>query len=180
MANDILALQTLYGANFTTHQENTVYSWSPATGQEFINGVGQGVPGGGTAGASANRVFMTVWDGNGIDTYDLSNYATGVTINLNPGASSITSTTQIAYLGNGHYAQGNVYNAYLYNNDARSYIDDAIGGAGNDSLTGNAIANNLNGGAGNDTLAGGAGNDTIIGGSGTDTAVFTGNEASYK
>jgi serralysin len=179
MANDILALQTLYGANFTTHQENTVYSWSPATGQEFINGVGQGVPGGGTAGASANRVFMTVWDGNGIDTYDLSNYTTAVSINLNPGASSITSTTQIANLGNGHYAQGNVYNAYLYNNDARSYIDNAIGGSGNDSLNGNAIANNLNGGAGDDTLCGGAGNDTIIGGSGTDTVVFAGNEASY-
>ena len=180
MANDILALQTLYGANFTTHQENTVYSWNPATGQEFINGVGQGVPGGGTAGASANRVFMTVWDGNGIDTYDLSNYSTAVSINLNPGASSITSTTQIANLGNGHYAQGNVYNAYLYNNDARSYIDNAIGGSNNDSLNGNAIANNLNGGAGNDTIAGGAGNDTIIGGSGTDTAVFSGNESSYQ
>ena len=29
MANDILALQTLYGANYTTHSENTVYSWNP-------------------------------------------------------------------------------------------------------------------------------------------------------
>ena len=179
MANDILALQTLYGANFATHQENTVYSWSPSTGEEFINGVGQGVPGGGTGGASANRVFMTVWDGNGIDTYDLSNYTAAVNISLNPGASSTISNTQIANLGNGHYAQGNVYNAYLYNNDARSYIDNAIGGAGNDSLNGNAIANNLNGGAGDDVLCGAAGNDTIIGGSGTDTAVFTGNEASY-
>ena len=49
MANDILALQTLYGANFTTHSENTVYSWDPTTGQEFINGVGQLAPGGGAA-----------------------------------------------------------------------------------------------------------------------------------
>ena len=155
MANDILALQTLYGANFTSHSENTTYSWNPATGQEFINGVGQPAPGGG-AGGSANRVFMTVWDGGGIDTYDLSNYSGGVTINLNPGASSITSATQIAYLGNGHYAQGNVFNAYLYNGDARSYIDNAIGGAGNDTLTGNAIGNTLDGGAGNDTLTGGA------------------------
>ena len=75
MANDILALQTLYGANYTTHSENTVYSWSPTTGQEFINGVAQPAPGGG-AGGSANRIFETVWDGNGIDTYDLSNYTT--------------------------------------------------------------------------------------------------------
>ena len=56
MANDILALQTLYGANFKTHSENTVYSWVPTTGQEFINGVGQLAPGGG-GGGSANRVF---------------------------------------------------------------------------------------------------------------------------
>ena len=178
MANDILALQTLYGANYTTHSENTVYTWSPTTGQEFINGVAQPAPGGGIGG-SANRIYMTVWDGNGVDTYDMSNYTTGVTINLNPGASSITSTTQLAYLGNGHYASGNVYNAYLYNNDARSYIENAVGGSGNDTLIGNAIANNLNGGSGNDTLTGGGGNDTIIGGPGNDTAVYSGNEANY-
>jgi Peptidase M10 serralysin C terminal len=178
MANDILALQTLYGANFTTHQENTVYSWSSTTGQEFINGVAQLAPGGGTGG-SANRIFETVWDGNGIDTYDLSNYTTAVSINLNPGASSVTSATQIAYLGNGHYAAGNIYNAYLVNNDARSYIDNAIGGSGNDTLIGNAIANTLDGGSGNDTLTGGGGNDTIIGGSGTDIVVFSGNRANY-
>ena len=93
----------------------------------FINGLAQLAPGNG-AGGSANRVFETIWDGNGVDTYDLSNYTTAVAINLNPGASSITSSTQLAYLGNGHYAAGNIYNAYLFNGDARSYIDNAIGG----------------------------------------------------
>ena len=173
MANDILALQTLYGANYNTNSSNTVYTWSASTGQMFINGVAQLAPGGG-AGGSANRVFETIWDGNGIDTYDLSNYTNGVTINLNPGASSITSSTQLAYLGNGRYAQGNIYNAYLFNNDARSYIDNAIGGSGNDSLTGNAIANALSGGSGNDTLSGGGGNDTLTGGIGVD--VLTGGD----
>ena len=33
MANDILALQTLYGANYNTQSGNTVYSWSPTTGR---------------------------------------------------------------------------------------------------------------------------------------------------
>jgi serralysin len=178
MANDILAFQTLYGANFTTHSENTVYSWSPTTGQEFINGVGQLAPGTGTGGSS-NRIFETVWDGNGVDTYDFSNYATALRVDLNPGASSTLSATQIAYLGNGHYAAGNIYNAYLFNGDARSYIDNAIGGSGNDSVAGNAIANALNGGGGNDTLTGGAGNDNLVGGAGTDTAVFSGNRANY-
>ncbi|WFT92862.1 M10 family metallopeptidase C-terminal domain-containing protein [Bradyrhizobium barranii] len=178
MANDILALQTLYGANYTTQSGTTVYTWSTTTGQEFINGVGQPADNGG-AGGSANRIFETVWDGGGVDTYDLSNYTTNLSINLNPGASSAFSSVQLANLGNGHYAAGNVYNAYLYNNDARSYIDNAIGGSGNDTVVGNAIANTLNGGTGNDTITGGGGNDTIIGGSGTDTAVYSGSRASY-
>lgn len=173
MANDILALQTLYGANYNTQSGNTVYTWSPTTGQEFINGVGQLAPGGG-AGGSANRIYDTVWDGNGVDTYDLSNYTTNLTINLNPGASSVFSTTQLAYLGNGHYASGNVYNAYLYNGDARSYIDNATGGSGNDTIIGNAIANVLKGGGGNDTISGGGGNDTLIGGTGVD--ILTGGD----
>ncbi|MBR0780540.1 M10 family metallopeptidase C-terminal domain-containing protein [Bradyrhizobium iriomotense] len=178
MANDILALQTMYGANYTTQSGSTVYTWNPTTGQEFINGVGQLAPGGGTGG-SANRIYETVWDGGGVDTYDLSNYTTNLSINLNPGASSLFSSTQLANLGNGHYASGNVYNAYLYNNDARSYIDNAIGGSGNDTILGNAIANTLNGGSGNDTITGGGGNDTIVGGAGTDTAVYSGNQANY-
>uniref|UniRef100_UPI00195366F3 M10 family metallopeptidase C-terminal domain-containing protein n=1 Tax=Streptococcus pneumoniae TaxID=1313 RepID=UPI00195366F3 len=65
--DDIAAIQAMYGANFATHAENTVYSFSPTTGEEFINGVGQGEPG-------ANRVFLTIWDGGGNDTYDFSNY----------------------------------------------------------------------------------------------------------
>lgn len=178
MANDILALQTMYGADYTTQSSNTVYTWSPTTGQEFINGVGQLADGGG-AGGSANRIYETIWDGGGVDTYDLSNYTTNLSINLNPGASSVFSTVQLANLGNGHYASGNVYNAYLYNGDTRSYIDNATGGSGNDTIIGNAIANVLNGGSGNDTITGGGGNDTIVGGAGTDTAVYSGNRANY-
>ncbi|WP_256808960.1 M10 family metallopeptidase C-terminal domain-containing protein [Bradyrhizobium sp. Bra64] len=179
MANDILALQTMYGANYTTQGGTTVYTWSATTGQEFINGVGQPADNGG-AGGSANRIYETIWDGGGVDTYDLSNYTTNLSINLNPGASSVFSSVQLANLGNGHYASGNVYNAYLYNSDARSYIDNAIGGSGNDTIVGNAISNALNGGNGNDTLTGGGGNDTLTGGSGSDKAVYSGNYANYS
>lgn len=178
MANDILALQTMYGADYTTQGGATVYTWSPTTGQEFINGLGQPADNGG-AGGSANRIYETIWDGGGVDTYDLSNYTTNLSINLNPGASSVFSSVQLANLGNGHYASGNVYNAYLYNNDLHSLIDNATGGSGNDTIVGNVIANILNGGSGNDTITGGGGNDTITGGSGADTAVYSGNAASY-
>lgn len=170
MMYDIAALQHMYGADFTSNSGNTTYRWDPVTGTTYVNGMAAITPGG-------NRIFMTVWDGNGIDTYDLSAYTTGVNVNLNPGSSSLLSSVQQAYLGYSygtsgyvyHYASGNVYNALLYNNDTRSLIENAIGGSGDDTLIGNQAANMLNGGNGDDRLEGGAGNDTIYGGSGNDT-----------
>lgn len=163
MMDDIAALQYMYGADFTTNSGNTVYTWSPTTGRESINGVAQTMPAG-------NHILMTTWDGGGIDTYDLSNYSTNLSIDLRPGAWSTFSTAQLSHLDqyttNTHIAAGNVANALLYNNDVRSLIENAIGGTGNDTITGNQADNTLSGGAGNDTLHGGVGNDTLIGGSG--------------
>lgn len=153
MMYDIAALQQMYGANFNTRSTNTTYSWSSTTGEMSINGAGQGAPGG-------NRIFMTVWDGGGTDTYDFSNYTNSLTINLSPGSFSITSSTQRANLGGGNTAPGNVFNALMYNNDTRSLIENAIGGSSNDSITGNDADNDLDGRGGTDTLTGGNGNDT--------------------
>src|SRR3712207_2259586 len=91
MMYDIAALQHMYGANFATQSGSTTYSWSSTTGEMYINGVGQGRP-------VANRVLHTLWDGGGIDTYDFSNYATNLKIDLRPGEWSIASTTQLAKL----------------------------------------------------------------------------------
>jgi len=66
----------------------------------------------------------------------------------------------------------------LYNSDARSYVDNAIGGSGNDSLVGNAIANVLHGAGGNDTLVGGTGVDVLTGGDGADNFVFASGDSS--
>ena len=140
MMSDIAALQTMYGADYTYHSGNTVYSWTPGSGITYVDGVAWLTPGG-------NRIFMTIWDGGGIDTYDFSAYTTGVTIDLGPGDYSIGSPAQLAYLGGGNYAHGNVYNAYLFQGDARSYIENAIGGSGNDFIYGNDIANDLKGAA---------------------------------
>ncbi|WP_207103137.1 M10 family metallopeptidase [Paracoccus shandongensis] len=162
MMYDIAALQYMYGADFTVNSGNTTYSWDPATGNTVINGAAAITPG-------ANRIFMTVWDGGGIDTYDLSAYATGVTVNLAPGGSSLLSSTQQAYLGNGNYARGNVYNALLFNGDTRSLIENATGGSGSDTLYGNGAANVMTGNAGNDYIWTSSGNDTLYGGDGNDT-----------
>jgi len=179
---DIAALQTMYGANYTTNGGDTVYSWSATTGEMFLNGVGQGAPAG-------NKIFMTVWDGGGSDTYDFSNYTTNLKVDINPGGWTTASTTQLASLGSGHYAAGNIANALLFQGNTASLIEDAIGGSGNDIIIGNQANNRLVGGAGsdslfgdagNDVLVGGAANDFLYGGTGTDTAVYLGFTASYS
>ncbi|WP_438748331.1 M10 family metallopeptidase [Pararhizobium sp. O133] len=170
MMVDIAALQYMYGANFDGG--DSTYTWSSTTGEMFINGVGQGAPNNG-AGGAYNRIFLTIWDNGGTnDTYDASNYTNDVSIDLRPGYSSVLSTDQVAYLGggpNGGYARGNVYNAFLYNGDLRSLVENATGGIGNDTLVGNQGDNTLNGGAGADALDGGIGNDRLDGGIGIDT-----------
>lgn len=176
MMLDIAALQYMYGANFDTNATDTVYSWDPATGRMSINGVAQLQPGEGAAGNAAdkNRVFLTIWDGNGTDTYDMSNYGTGVSIDLEPGRWSITHDDQRAFLGAdnnglGYTARGNVFNALLFNGDARSLIENARGGAGGDTISGNGVANLLQGNDGNDSILGLADADTLEGGAGADT-----------
>ena len=162
MALDIAALQRMYGANFGFNAGNNVYTWSPTSGQSFVDGVGGLSPGGG-GGGSSNRVFMTVWDGGGTDTYDLSNYSNGVTIDLRPGEWTTTSAVQLANLGDGNFARGNVLNAYLFEGDTRSLIENAVGGSGADTLIANQAANVLTGGGGGDDFIWRSLGDTGVG-----------------
>jgi serralysin len=173
MMYDVAALQHLYGANYTTNSSSTVYSWSATTGEMFIDGIGQGKPGG-------NRILLTVWDGGGTDTYDFSNYATNLKVDLRPGSwtTSATQLTKLRYDGS-KLAVGNIANALLYKDDKRSLIENAFGGTGADTIVGNQAHNHLSGSAGNDQLTGGSGNDTLDGGTGTDTATFSGERSHY-
>ena len=163
MMLDIAAIQYMYGANYNTNASNTVYTFSTTTGEMFVDGVGQGTP-------QANRIFRTIWDGNGIDTYDLSNYTTDLQIDLAPGGWSVFDTEQLARLNvpDDIRARGNVFNALQFNGDPRSLIENATGGSGDDTISGNAAANVLNGNGGDDQLFGLDGNDTLIGGVGAD------------
>ncbi|MBX9698754.1 MAG: M10 family metallopeptidase C-terminal domain-containing protein [Acetobacteraceae bacterium] len=165
---DIATMQYIYGADFGTQAGNTTYSFNPLTGEMSINGVGQGAP-------SANVIFRTIWDGNGTDTYDFSLYTTDLDIDLAPGGWSDVdrdSNLQAANLGGGPFgvgggfARGQVFNAMLYQGDARSVIENAVGGAGDDSLRGNGWANLLEGGDGADTIFGYGGDDTLNQGDG--------------
>lgn len=165
MMYDIAALQHLYGANYSTNSGNTVYSWNPATGQAYINGAGQDVPG-------DNRIFTTIWDGGGLDAYDFSNYTSNLRIDLRPGEWSTLSAVQTAMLGGVNPARGNIANAMLHQGDLRSLIENAIGGSGRDVIIGNQGNNTLKGGSGVDKLYGREGLDAFVGGPGKDGFVF--------
>ncbi|MFC5067711.1 M10 family metallopeptidase C-terminal domain-containing protein [Flaviflagellibacter deserti] len=175
MMYDIAALQHMYGANFNTLSDSTTYRWSATTGEMFIDGVGQGVP-------VSNRIFQTIWDGGGVDTYDLSAYTTNLKLDLRPGEWTTTSSAQLAKLkwDGSKLAAGNIANALQHDGDARSLIENAVGGSGHDTIIGNQAANSLNGGAGDDKLTGGAGADILDGGLGTDTACFSGLSTLYS
>ena len=148
------------------------------------------------AGNNVNVLFRTIWDGNGIDTYDFSDYdaCRQLAINLAPGSWTDVdsdSNFQAAQIGNRNdcdhttaiRACGQVYNALLFNGDTRSLIENALGGAGDDSIKGNQANNYLLGGNGDDTLEGFDGHDMLdqwhdggwmYGGNGQDT-LWSGN-----
>ena len=176
MMLDIAALQSLYGANYSYSSAATIYKWN-----EFG---GYSLDGGQTytdLNLNTSAIFMTIWDGGGIDTYDFSNYSIPVKIDLRPGEYSTidflntNDPLQRADLLSGdevYLATGNIANALLYAGNTASLIENAIGGAGHDLLIGNTIANTLTGNAGNDTLIGGAGADTMHGGEGSDIYIL--------
>ena len=163
MMLDIAALQAMYGADYAHNDGDTTYSFARKTGEMFVDGIGQGRPG-------ANRIFLTIWDGDGEDTYDFSNYHSNLVIRLDPGSWSLTNKSQLALLdiGTHHYARANVFNALLHDGDTRSLIENAIGGSGRDRLLGNQADNELTGNGRADLLSGRAGADHLFGGSGSD------------
>lgn len=137
---DILALQSLYGANNDYNADNTTYKFTPETLKDF----------------------QTIWDGGGIDTIDVSEFVLGVDLNLVGGTRSNLFIKDHSYSGieyDGTRAVGIAYGAN---------IENAMGGMGDDVIRGNALNNILYGGDGNDSLYGGEGNDTLYGGAGDD------------
>ena len=171
MMLDIAMAQAHYGADFATLAGDTVYTFDTATGEMFVDGAGQGA-------GVANKVFRTLWDGDGTDLIDLSNYATDLAIDLRPGHGidlDVGGTAQRALLDRfgGVYAPLHVSMSLLHEGDTRSLIENANGGSGADVFIGNVAANVFDGGAGADAFTGGLGADTFVFGAGADTLADT-------
>ena len=100
---------------------------------------------------SNNMGALTIFDSGGNDTIDVSGFAGNHLVSLIPG----TYSNVLGEVGNVGIALGTI-------------IENAIGGAGNDTLIGNDASNSLEGRGGNDTLIGGSGDDVLNGGAGAD------------
>lgn len=143
MLIDILAIQNIYGADYGTRSGNTTYGFNSNAGRKIYD-------------FSISEAPIAIWDGDGIDTIDLSGY----------------STSQTIYLTEGDFSSV----GFMTNNMVIAYgatIENAIGGTGADTIYGNDANNVISGGQGNDIFYGSLGNDTIEGGAGTDLARYT-------
>jgi serralysin len=152
MAHDIAAMQSLYGPNLTTRTGDTVYGFNSNAGLAAYDFNQNTSP------------VVAIWDAGGRDTLDFSGWSSASRIDLEPGASSDgggqTTNVQIGY---------------------GAWIENAVGGAGNDVISGNSANNLLQGGGGDDVLNGLAGTDQAEGGAGADIFVFsdTGHSMDY-
>ncbi len=143
MLIDILAIQNIYGADYSTRSGNTTYGFNSNAGMDQYN-------------FSVSNVPIAIWDGGGNDTLDLSGYSQTQTIYLTEGDFSSVG-----------YMSHNMVIAY------GTTIENAVGGSGADSIYGNDVNNVISAGLGNDTIYGTIGNDTIDGEGGTDTVNYS-------
>ncbi|WP_149142786.1 M10 family metallopeptidase C-terminal domain-containing protein [Gemmobacter caeruleus] len=156
MSADIVAIQNLYGLNFSTRGGNTVYgAHSNVTGYlgDLFGAMFDGENPGQRIWLRENIAF-TVYDTGGYDRLDFSTTRAAQTIRMTEGSLSSVG----GYDLNMSIARG-------------TRIEAANGGYARDVILGNALNNRLSGGAGNDLLSGGRGNDVLKGGTGSDRLV---------
>jgi serralysin len=137
LLHDIAAVQRLYGANLNTRLGDDVYGFNTT-----VRG-----PSAASFDFTINKVpHVAIWDAGGTDTFDVSGFAQNQLVELRAGFFSniggkTANVTMAALVRN---AAGEVVN----------WIENAIGGAGADTLIGNEVDNVLEGGPGGDALSG--------------------------
>ena len=163
LAIDIIAAQTIYGANKTTNAGNNIHT------------------------LSKDGLLRTIYDVSGADTLDAHSINHGVTLKLGQGQWISLDELSNVYIAEGttiENAIGTDWNDIIYGEKGINTLyglsgndeiqglggnDLLIGGSGNDTLYGQNGNDELQGGSGNDELQGGAGDDVSYGGIGNDT-----------
>lgn len=145
MIYDIAVLQGMYGVNAATEGGASTYTFP------------------------AEPFCRTIWDGGGVDTIDVSAFDRDQVVDLLPG--HFSSVGVIGFQLNGVWQTRipDWYDPRDFNADHPewftptygthnlsiaygTFIENAVGGGGNDTLVGNSAANVLRGGAGADTF----------------------------
>lgn len=132
MALDVAALQAIYGANTTTATGDNTYQLPDSNG--------------------AGTFWSCIWDAGGVDTISNQGSVVAGIINLNE--APLVGANAGGYVS----ADSGVVGGFTIAHGV--VIENALGGAGNDTLIGNAANNVLDGGVGQDIMSGGAGNDS--------------------
>lgn len=123
---DIAAIQKLYGANVNYNANDTIYRWEKNIDPR-----------------------MSIWDGGGVDTIDVSNQTQKQVIDLRAGEFSSLGAATLLYSDNStklYPAKNNVSIAY------DTIIENAIGSNQDDKIIGNSVANQLTGSLGKDSF----------------------------
>ncbi len=185
MALDIAVIQDKYGVNEDWATGNDTYvlkdvnEWGvyidAATGQPAVHDVTNQATTRDGYYEGQSTYYSSIWDAGGIDQI-VYRGARDANIDLRP------ATLQYEYGGAGwmSYATG-IFGGFTIANGV--VIENAIGGAGNDTITGNSTANVLHGGGGTDVLRGLGGNDvyyTDVAATQVIEAVGGGNDALYS
>ena len=161
MLYDIQAMQVLYGANMATRNTDTTYFGParPGTEQAFA------MDDGGLIEGTDAPMIMTIWDGGGNDWISAENQSDSVYIDLRPGHFStigqVENNIAIAEGVDGTRAQS-------------AWIENAMGGQGNDVIIGNRLSNSILGGRGDDVIHGNEGDDTLLQGNEGRDQIFGG------
>ena len=134
MMEDIVVIQSIYGADTTTRTGNTTYGFHSNTDIASLYDF-----------TKNQHPVLCIYDSSGNDTIDLSGWNTPSKINLAPGSFS-----------NSDMMTNNISIA------KSAWIENAVGGGGADTIIGNILDNRLDGGVGSDILTGAGGRDTFV------------------
>lgn len=151
MIYDLLAVQDFYGRNYATRSGDTVYGFNSTAGRSVLDFTVNTQP------------IVTIWDGGGRNSLDLSGFTNTSNVDLRPGsysdAAGLTRNLSIAFA---------------------TYIADVTTGAATDTIRDNALSNRIITGAGDDVITVTTGNDTVDGGTGSDVLLLQGSKDLYR
>ena len=169
LLHDIAVLHALYGPDMTTRAGDTTYGFNSNAGGPY------------DLAANPRGAVFSIWDAGGVDTIDLSGFASASLIDLNPGAFSsfrgMVSNMSIAFGAEIERARGGGGDDFILGNAGANILwgeggaDHLVGGAGADGLYGQNGDDLIGGQDGDDFIDGGNGRDTLFGDAGRDHMV---------